>query len=118
MPTKRTRISRPLKAKITPAAVESFRIGMATRATYFACIRKTCDKPNPGEFCETCTTFKDADATLDRELGLGPWEPSPLDPYILGPLPDYMRGGDLVRAQSWEKVQELRRALDEALRGS
>jgi hypothetical protein len=63
---------------------------------------------------EVVEAFKAGDyVALHLALGLKPWEASPLD-VGRGPVPAY--AGDGPWAESWPRAQELRRAIEEAIR--
>lgn len=105
MPVKR-RWSKMRTTRITPEAVEAFKAALPGQR-YLACIRgEACDSDHIGRHCDACTAHIDASRTLHRELGLFPFEASPIEVGEgLGPQD---RSNF---AKSWEQAQELRREL-------
>lgn len=79
MGTKRTPIARLHRVLITQEAVELFRIVMATKAQYRACIGETCPNKEPGRHCETCRKQIEATVALGSALNIPLWGTGPGD---------------------------------------
>lgn len=100
MPTKRSRVSRHTRPRVSDAAIDYFRRAWPLQAGRIACIksRQMCTHAACGEHRELARA-------LDRELHLRPWERSPLD-VDDGPMPDNCRHPD-----DYRQAQELRAEL-------
>jgi len=89
---------------LTPRAIELFREGLPLVAGRIACIESD-------DACthDSCDRYREIASALDRELGLRPWIPSPLDE----------RGRSLIAhpdpADGYETWKRLRAALLEAI---
>lgn len=108
MTTRRTPLNRPMLAKITPEAVEAYRIAEANAQKYLGCIRGACEVEDFAR-CAECLAYLDASRTLSRALGMKPWETSPVH-VDQGEAPDWHN------PDNWRRAQQLRRALEEAAR--
>jgi hypothetical protein len=112
MPTKRTRVTRNLQQRVTPAAVEHFRKAMALQDLRNACeARNEQNDSHVWYECGICSVYREHHLALHRELRLHVFECSPLD-VDDGESP-WPRGSG--GASSWPKAQELRKELDRCL---
>lgn len=116
MPTNRIPINRYRRARLSPEAVEAFRIGLRTAAQYLACIHgeRKCGRTGPGTACLPCSQYIEAHRTLFRTLSLPPWHISPLDCWLDEPMPGYWASSGLCSAATWPEAQRLRRELLQA----
>ena len=106
MPVKK-RLSKIRALRITPAAVDAFRVGVRTRTRSLACLRdQTCASKSKGRHCPTCEEHYAAHRELHSALGLSPHKASPID-VDDGPAPN----DGTAYAESWVQAQELRAEL-------
>lgn len=102
MPTKRNRVSRTPTRRVSAAAVDIYREALELKAGRDACLASsaTCTHAE-------CDRYRELGIALDRELGIRPWQCSPLDADA-GPAP---AGID---ARAWHEARSLREVLDHA----
>lgn len=113
MPTVRRRRSRALTApRIPEEALTAYRVAVAGRDIYIACMRDEACQVGDGRRCQTCQDYLDATRTLHTALGIPPWHPLPLD--VDGPEPLEVTGPDRLWWQGWPRAWELRQALEGA----
>ena len=80
MPTKRTPINRSPRAKITPAALEAFRVMQR--------LERRCTCKGDDSDCPACVQWSQQHSILHSELGLTPWQwPAYEHPDEAEPLP-------------------------------
>jgi hypothetical protein len=109
MPVKQ-RVHKSRPHRITPEAVAAFRDAMATRETYYSCVRsERCEAPNRGERCDTCRRRLDASSAMRHALGLRPWQPTPIDADTDEPPP--ARGAVDLYVAAWPLARRLRLEL-------
>jgi hypothetical protein len=104
MPTKRTRLARPARLRITPELLRLYALILEIRATGDDA-RWEHDDP-PGRKRE----MYDCEVALMAGLGLHPWYYVPTDVPADGPPPPWDD------PERWEIAQALRQRLDAALR--
>lgn len=100
MPTKRTPVDRPIRARVTPDLVALWRRIMEIRE---AGLDGTPEREGGRQ-----EEHLDALHRLDRGLGLRPWQDSPVD------VPPHGKPPPWARRASYETAQIWRRALEEA----
>jgi hypothetical protein len=86
MATKRTPIARAGRRRITADAVEAYRLSELHREQYRGCAPSSCKSSSDGEHCAECAAYLDARVTLQRTLGLRPWETLEEMPELLAGL--------------------------------
>tara|TARA_R110002096_G_scaffold5809_1_gene26780 strand:- start:5101 stop:5448 length:348 start_codon:yes stop_codon:yes gene_type:complete len=109
MPTKRKRKNRLIGRRLTAEVVAIYSDAEKLRGKYEDCLTSSkCPEGSKTKHCDDCLRFLELSRELDRELGIKPWQVSPLDvddeacPYGAG------TGG----AQSWPDALKLRRELE------
>jgi hypothetical protein len=95
-------MTRERQVQIRPEAVEAFKRAIELKKAASA----EDQKPYRGAQGPLKSALTDAKLTVKRELGLGPWEQSPIDVNGRQTAP---RSFD--SPQGWRKAQELRAAL-------
>ena len=112
MPTKRTRINRNSRARITAGMAMLLSRIDRLGPTHMRHLRSRCPGKKFGH-CEKCAEFYEKHRELDSALGLRPWETSPAD-VDFGEPPGYIAGNE-ERLADYRQAQKVRRQIEALL---
>ncbi len=107
MGSKRTRVSRNLGQRVTPAAIEYFREALPLQDKYFRCTHGGKIICRLKAHCDDCARYLELSCQLQLELLLKPWDTNPLNVDAENPYAE-----DSSAARSWRAAVKLRMELE------